>query len=72
MAAEKMTTLAALHNPDMVAAGKDVVSDFGDSNINSRIGAQWRSRVGALDEAAQKVPEAARGSVKMNAKLVRC
>lgn len=72
IAADKMRTLAALHNPDMVAGGKDAIGDFGDRNVNSRIGAQWRSRVGELDEAAKNVPEMNRGKVKMNAKLERC
>lgn len=72
-AIDKMKTLAALHNPDMVAAGKDKISDFGDRNINSRIGAQWNKgqRLTELDRAANQVPEALRYS-KMNAKLERC
>lgn len=72
-AIDKMKTLAALHNPDMVAAGKDKISDFGDRNINSRIGAQWNKgkRLAELDEAAGQVPEALRNG-KMNAKLERC
>jgi hypothetical protein len=71
-AREKMATLAALHNPDMVAAGKDVIDDFGDRNVNSRLGAQWRSRVAELDAAAALVPEGSRKDMKMNAKLERC
>ncbi|WP_090436664.1 DUF6861 domain-containing protein [Duganella sp. CF458] len=71
-AAIRMKTLAALHNPDMIVAGKDAIGDFGDRNINSRIGAQWRSRVGALDDAATKVPLSYRASMKINAKLERC
>ncbi len=73
-AAEKMKTLAALHNPDMVAGGKDVVSDFGDRNINSRIGAQWNKseRLFELDRAANDIPKSLRRGTKMNAKLERC
>lgn len=71
-AAKRMKTLAALHNPDMIAGGRDVISDFGDRNINSRIGPQWRSRVSALDQAAAGVPIPQRANVKMNAKLERC
>jgi len=73
-AAFKMKTLAALHNPDMVAAGKDVISDFGDRNINSRIGAQWRksNRLAELDEAARAAAKYVSGLAKMNAKLERC
>jgi hypothetical protein len=70
----RLKTLAALHNPDMIAGGKDVIADFGDRNINSRIGAQWKTqgRVEGLDEAARRVPPAERSAVKMNAKLERC
>lgn len=72
-AADKMKTLAALHNPDMVAGGKDVIADFGDENVNKRIGAQWNKgdRLMELDSAAKAVPEALRDT-KMNAKLERC
>jgi hypothetical protein len=74
VAASRMNTLAALHNPDMIAGGKDVIADFGDRNINSRIGAQWKTqgRVEGLDDAARRVPPAERGAMKMNAKLERC
>lgn len=71
-AAKKMKTLAALHNPDMVAAGRDAIGDFGDKNVNSRIGSQWRSRVGTIDEAVKEVPVSQRASAKMNVKLERC
>ena len=73
-ASERMKTLAALHNPDMVAGGKDVISDFGDRSINSRIGAQWNKgeRLAELDRAANAIPEAMRGAMRMNAKLERC
>lgn len=71
-ATQKMSALAALHNPDMVSAGRDVIADFGDRNVNSRIGAQWRSRVLVLDDATKKIPVAQRSVVRMNAKLIRC
>ncbi|MBP7548625.1 MAG: hypothetical protein KA754_11810, partial [Corallincola sp.] len=51
MATEVMSTLAALHNPDLYVGGKDVVTEMGDRRVNSSIGAQWRSRVAELDEA---------------------
>lgn len=73
MAAEKMRTLAALHNPDMVAGGKDVIGGFGDGNINKRIGAQWNrgQRLAELDRAANAVPSSLR-STPMNVRLERC
>lgn len=72
MAADKMSTLAALHNPDMIAGGKDVVTSIGDKGVNSSIGAQWKDRVADLDKAARDIPESERGNTKMNAKLKRC
>ena len=72
MAKEKMKTLAALHNPDMFAGGKDAIGDFGDRNVNSRVGPQWKSRVGDLDEAARNAPKADRNTIRLNAKLERC
>lgn len=74
MAAEKMKTLAALHNPDMYAGGKDVIGDFGDRNVNSRIGAQWKTkgRVIDLDKTASLIPVVERATTKMNVKLERC
>ncbi|KTC57489.1 DUF6861 domain-containing protein [Pseudomonas savastanoi] len=69
---EKMTTLAALHNPDIIAGGKDVINDLGDRRINSSIGPQWPSRIGELDRAANLVPNELRNATKINAKLERC
>ncbi len=86
-AAKQMQTLAGLHNPDLVAGGKDLITDFGDKKVNSSIGNQWNnslgkahpewdgnkanSRLKALDDAAKKVPESERATTKMNAKLER-
>lgn len=80
LATEKMRTLAALHNPDMIAGGKDIVTSMGDKGVNSSIGSQWkngvddlgRNRVTALDDAAKSVPESARATTKMNVELSRC
>jgi hypothetical protein len=40
---EKMNTLAALHNPDLISGGQDIISDFGDRQVNSSIGPQWKT-----------------------------
>ncbi|SDI43636.1 DUF6861 domain-containing protein [Pseudomonas abietaniphila] len=69
---KKMSMLAALHNPDLVAGGKDKISDFGDRNVNSSIGAQWRRRIDGLDEAAKKINVSQRADTKINTKLTRC
>jgi hypothetical protein len=72
LAEEKMRTLAALHNPDLFAGGKDVIADFGDRAVNSSIGVQWRGRIGNLDEAVMNTDAADRHKIKVNATLERC
>ncbi|WP_455913977.1 DUF6861 domain-containing protein [Pseudomonas syringae] len=72
IAREKMSILAALHNPDLFAGGKDVISDFGDARVNSSIGAQWRGRIDGLDHAASTTSVDMRDSAKINARLERC
>jgi Novel toxin 15 len=71
-AEDQMKTLAALHNPDMVAGGSNVIGDMGDRQVNSSIGSQWKGRVNDLDKAAQGVPDNERSTTRMNAKLERC
>ncbi len=78
-AASEMKTLAALHNPDMVSAGQDVITGFGDRNTNSTIGSQWKrsvpdgkTKIQLMDEAANAVPAAQRGTTQINMKLERC
>lgn len=71
-AADRMKTLAALHNPDMVAGGNNAIDDMGDRGVNSSIGSQWKGRVGDLDKAALDVPANQRAGMRMNAKLERC
>ncbi|WP_157051723.1 polymorphic toxin type 15 domain-containing protein [Agarivorans gilvus] len=68
----EMATLAALHNPDMIAGGKDMVEVLGDRGVNSSIGSQWRHRIDKLDNAAEAVPVNERGATSMNVALSRC
>jgi hypothetical protein len=72
MATDRMKNLAALHNPDMFAGGKDVIGGMGDKGVNSSIGAQWKGRAAQLDKEARSIPASERGSTKMNSKLKRC
>ncbi|EJN36757.1 hypothetical protein PMI38_03796 [Pseudomonas sp. GM84] len=67
-----MSVIAALHNPDLVAGGKDMISDFGDRQINSIIGAQWKTKIPELKKAAERVPPHLRNSTRMNVKLHKC
>jgi hypothetical protein len=76
----QMRSLAALHGPDQVAGGANVIVGFGDSQVNSTIGGQWAgnvkgqsvSRVQMLDNAANAVPIFERATTTMNVKLERC
>jgi len=67
-----MSTLAALHNPDLSAGGRDAISDFGDRQVNSSIGPQWKSRIGGLRRAAEEMAGAGSGSGYLNVKLHKC
>lgn len=69
-----MNEMAALHDPDQIAAGVNKVGDkaVGLKNVNSSIGSQWKTRVQDLDEAAAKVPTNERSNTSMNANLERC
>ncbi len=48
---KEMSGLVALHNPDIVAGGKDIIKDgpdglplMGDKWVNSSIGSQWKHK----------------------------
>lgn len=71
-AKETMASLAALHNPDLIAGGKDVITDFGDRQVNSSIGPQWKTKIDILRNAAEAVPEASRGKTLVNVNLHKC
>lgn len=71
-AKETMSSLAALHNPDLIAGGRDTISDFGDRQVNSSIGPQWKSRVDGLKVAAEKASRSGVGSGLLNVKLHKC
>lgn len=71
-AKETMANLAGLHNPDLSAGGNDIIGDFGDRQVNSSIGPQWKSKIQNLKASAEKVPESLRGSTFLNVKLHKC
>lgn len=72
--AEIMSSLAALHDPDMVVGGEREVARFGDRKVNSSIGSQWakESRVAEMDRAAQDALKRYGPDAKMNVSLDRC
>ena len=58
---------AALHGPDQIVGGKaNNISGLGDSNINSSIGSQWKSRVGTLDSYINEKAASLPGSTKLS------
>ncbi|QVI71143.1 DUF6861 domain-containing protein [Pseudomonas syringae] len=69
---EAMSSLAGLHNPDLSAGGKDVIDKFGDRQVNSSIGPQWRPKIKDLKAAAEKVPKSMQKSTFLNVKLHKC
>jgi hypothetical protein len=71
-AKETMASLAGLHNPDLSAGGKDIIRSFGDRQVNSSIGPQWRPKIKNLKTAAESVPESLRTSTLLNVKLRKC
>ena len=71
-ARETMSSLAALHNPDLIAGGRDVISDFGDRQVNSTIGPQWKSRLGELMQSVEKQSKEGNVSGFLNVRLHKC
>ncbi|RRV04167.1 hypothetical protein EGJ27_23110 [Pseudomonas sp. v388] len=71
-AKETMSTLAGLHNPDLKAGGKDVIADFGDRQVNSSIGPQWKSKLKNLKRAAESVSSLTRKTTFLNVRLRKC
>lgn len=69
-----MKILDALHNPDLIAGGKDKIGDFGDKSVNRSIGSQWKNdgRLEELDKAAKDAISRGDGDKKMNVMMQRC
>lgn len=70
-----MSSQAALHRLDGIAGGNQTdVPRVGDSGVNSSLGSQWRSRVGAIDDAVvqfvQDNPGVDLSTVFMNITLI--
>jgi Novel toxin 15 len=71
---EIMGSLAALHDPDMVAGGRDQIAKIGDRSVNSSLGSQWgkEGRIAEMDKAAQGALRQHGPDAKMNVTLDRC
>jgi hypothetical protein len=63
-----MERLAALHEPDLVAGGFNVVGRLGSRYINSSIGSQWRTLVTPLQTLVQNLKPSP-ANFRINVKL---
>ncbi len=78
---EIMSELAALHDPDLIAAGKKVVK-LGNKRINSSIGSQWANQIPGREKGASRIKDLDKkveaaykkygDNAKMNVKLSVC
>ena len=73
-AKEQLETLAALHDPDIIAGGSDKITRMGNASVNSSIGSQWskEGRIEALDKAAEIKLKTEGPYAKMDIRLTRC
>lgn len=75
-AGQIMDSLAALHEPDMVAGGwmQPEPQAMGRSDINASIGGSWKqgARLETMDKAAVEAIQSGQGHVKMNVSLEPC
>lgn len=72
-----MKSLAALHEPDIVAGGKDVIGiaedglpSMGNKYVNSSIGSQWRHRQDDLIAYAREAIKNGKGDQPLNISFV--
>jgi hypothetical protein len=65
----EMERLAALHEPDLVAGGFNVISKLGSRYVNSSIGSQWRTKVLEIKKAVDKIPKSDKANRRINVKL---
>lgn len=68
----KMSLLAALHEPDIIAGGRDVIGidnglpSMGDKYVNSSIGSQWKNMQDELRAYAEQLVKSGNGDQKLN------
>ncbi|HEY0320033.1 MAG TPA: polymorphic toxin type 15 domain-containing protein [Pyrinomonadaceae bacterium] len=65
----EMERLAALHEPDLVAGGFNVIGKLGSRYINSSIGSQWRTKVLLIKSAVDKLSNEDKLKRRINVKL---
>lgn len=65
----EMAKLAALHEPDLVAGGFNVIGKLGSRYINSSIGSQWKDKVLLIKSAVDKLSTEDKQKRRINVKL---
>lgn len=66
----ELERLAALHEPDLVAGGFNVIGKLGSRYINSSIGSQWRTNVLLLKAGVDNIkPDTEKAKYRINVKL---
>lgn len=65
----EMAKLAALHEPDLVAGGFNVIGKLGSRYINSSIGSQWKEKVLLIKSAVDKLSTEDKQKRRINVKL---
>jgi hypothetical protein len=66
----ELERLAALHEPDLVAGGFNVIGKLGSRYINSSIGSQWRTNVVLLKAGVDSIkPDPEKAKYRINVKL---
>lgn len=67
---DELERLAALHEPDLVAGGFNVIGKLGSRYINSSIGSQWRTNVLLLKAGVDNIkPDSEKAKYRINVKL---
>lgn len=69
-AQETLSTLAALHNSDLSAGGKDIIADFGDRQVNPSNGLQWNGKINGITTTAERIHPAARKHAFLNVRPI--
>jgi hypothetical protein len=64
----ELERLAALHEPDLVAGGFNVIAKLGSRYINSSIGSQWRTNVKTLEKAVKAIKKG-KAKLRINVSL---
>ena len=66
---DELERLAALHEPDLVAGGFNLIAKLGSRYINSSIGSQWRTKVTKLQDEVNALDKKDKPKLRINVTL---